>query len=122
MSQSRRDKAVILLAHGRPITEVSDEVGVSRQTIYNWLSDEEYQSLVDAEKTRIARSLSSRMLTVCDKALMHLDRITEGDTEVTMARDADIRLKADRLVLSRLRDLYELVDHEVRITRLEKRR
>jgi len=122
MRQSRRDKAVILIAQGRPITEVSDQVGVSRQTIYNWLSEDEYQRLVDAEKTRIVRSLSARMLSVCDKALKHLEDFYLSDAKVTMARDADIRLKADRLVLSRLRDLYELADHEVRITRLEKTR
>lgn len=122
MRQSRRDKAVILIAQGRPITEVSDEIGVSRQTIYNWLSEDEYQRLVDAEKTRIVRSLSARMLSVCDKALKHLEDFYLSDAKVTMARDADIRLKADRLVLSRLRDLYELADHEVRISRLEKTR
>jgi len=122
MTQSRRGKAVSLLARGRPITEVSDQVGVSRQTIYNWLDDDGYKMKVMSEKTRIVEALSSRMISVTDKALQHLEKIVSGDTDVTMARDADIRLKADRLVLQYLRDLYELSDHEVRITRLEKAR
>ena len=120
MTQSRRGKAVSLLARGRPITEVSDQVGVSRQTIYNWLDDDNYKRQVMSEKARIVEALSSRMISVTDKALQHLEKVTSGDTEFTMARDADIRLKADRLVLQYLRDLYELADHEVRITRLEK--
>jgi len=119
---SRRDEAVILLAHGRSITEVSDDVGVSRQTVYNWLSDEDYQRRIQDEKSRLIRSMSSLMASVCYKALLHIDKMTDGDTEVTMARDADVRLKADRLVLSKLRDLVELADHETRLTRLEMKR
>jgi transposase len=122
MTQSRRGKAVSLLARGRSITEVSDQVGVSRQTIYNWLDDDNYKRQVMSEKARIVEALSSRMISVTDKALQHLEKVTSGDTEFTMARDADIRLKADRLVLQYLRDLYELSDHEVRLTRLEKAR
>jgi len=122
MTQTRRDKAVILLAQGRPITEVSDEIGVSRQAIYNWLSDDDYQMQLQEEKMLIVKALSSRMISVCDKALQHLEKVTSGDTEFTMARDADIRLKADRLALSSLRDLYELTDHEVRISALERGR
>lgn len=121
MTQSRRDKAVILLAQGQSVTEVSDEIGVSRQAIYNWLSDDDYQRQVQDEKMLYMRLLSSRIVRVCDQALRHLEKVTEGDTDVTLARDADIRLKADRLALTQLRDLYELADHEVRISRLEKR-
>jgi len=121
VTQSRRDKAVILLAQGQSVTEVSDEIGVSRQAIYNWLSDDDYQRQVQDEKMLYMRLLSSRIVRVCDQALRHLEKVTEGDTDVTLARDADIRLKADRLALTQLRDLYELADHEVRISRLEKR-
>ena len=119
-TQSRRDKAVILLAQGTSITDVSDEIGVSRQAIYNWLSDEDYQREIQDEKMLYMRLLSSRMASVCEQALQHLEKVTAGDQSVTLARDADIRLKADRLALTQLRDLYELADHEVRLTRLER--
>jgi len=119
---SRRDKAVILLAQGKSVTDVSDQVGVSRQTIYTWLSDDDYKRQLQDEKMHLIRSLSSLMVSVCTNALRHLEKMTEGDQTVTLARDADVRLKADRLALSGLRDLIELADHEVRITTLEKRR
>jgi len=122
MTTSRRDKAVILLAQGKSVTDVSDQIGVSRQTIYNWLSDPDYQRQVDDQKTYLVRSLSSLMISVCANALRHLEKFTSGDQTVTLARDADVRLKADRLAVSRLRDLIELADHEVRISRLEKTR
>ena len=57
-TQSRRDKAVILLAQGTSITDVSDEIGVSRQAIYNWLSDEDYQRQVQDEKLLYMRVLA----------------------------------------------------------------
>ena len=114
---SRRDKAVILLAHGKSVTEVSDEIGVTRQTIYNWLSEDDYKRQVQDKRSLLIESISSRMASVCDNALRHLEKVTSDDD-----LDDEIRLKADRLVLSRLRDLYELADHEARLTRLENNR
>lgn len=121
MTQSRRDKAVILLAQGQSVTDVSDQIGVSRQTIYTWMDDPEMQKSIQSEKTRLIRTLSSLMIKVALQALSHLDEVTSGDPEVTMSRDVEVRLKADRLVIQKIRDLLELADHEDRITRLEER-
>jgi len=118
---SRRDQAVILLAQGKSVTDVSDSVGVSRQTIYTWMDDEEMQRSIQLEKTRLIRSLSALMIKVTLQALYHLDKVTEGDPEVTMARDVQVRLQADRLVIQKVRDLMEMADLEDRVSRLEER-
>ena len=118
---SRRDQAVILLAQGKSVTDVSDSVGVSRQTIYTWMDDEEMQKSIQVEKTRLIRSLSALMIKVTLQALYHLDKVTEGDPEVTMARDVQVRLQADRLVIQKVRDLMEMASLEERVSRLEER-
>ena len=118
---SRRDQAVILLAQGKTVTDVSDQVGVSRQTVYTWMDDQDLQRSIQAEKTRLIRSLSSLMIKVTLQALHHLDKVTEGDPEVTQARDIQVRLQADRLVLQKIRDLMEMASLEERVSRLEER-
>jgi len=42
-----RSKAAAMLAKGLPKTRVASEVGVSRETIYNWLDDPEFAEEVD---------------------------------------------------------------------------
>jgi hypothetical protein len=121
MRQSRRKKAIVMLAHGQSVTEVSDAVGVSRQTIYTWLADEDIQMAIHEEKTRMLTSLTGRLTAVCEKASEHMMHITSGDEDYTLARDVTVRLRADSIALSRLPTLIELADFDKRLTRLEKK-
>jgi DNA-binding XRE family transcriptional regulator len=104
-----------MLAHGQSVTDVSDAVGVSRQTIYTWLDDPSYQKMVDDEKSVILARMTGRLLSVCDQALQHLDAVTADEDETTSNR-----LRADSIALGRLASLLELADLDRRISRLEK--
>jgi hypothetical protein len=120
MRQSRRKKASLMLAHGQSVTDVSDAVGVSRQTIYTWMDDPSYQKMIDHERSVILARISGRLISVCEQALQHLDAVTAGDEDVTMARDVSVRLRGDSIALNRLASLLELADLDRRISRLEK--
>ena len=47
MLDERKLKTIELLAQGIHYTDISKQVGVSRQTIYDWLKDEEFKAELD---------------------------------------------------------------------------
>ena len=79
-----RGKVLDLVAAGRPVTQVAEDLGVTAQTIYNWRN----QELID---TGVEPGLSSVQLTELRAARR---RIKELETELAVTRRANELLKA----------------------------
>ena len=79
-----RRKVLDLVAAGRPVTQVAEDLGVTAQTIYNWRN----QELID---TGVEPGLSSVQLTELRAARR---RIKELETELAVTRRANELLKA----------------------------
>ena len=78
-----RRKVLDLVAAGRPVTQVAEDLGVTAQTIYNWRN----QELID---TGVEPGLSSVQLTELRAARR---RIKELETELAVTRRANELLK-----------------------------
>ncbi len=52
---TRLEQAARLLALGRPISEVAREVGVSRKTVYKWLTNSTFQALINQDRSALQR-------------------------------------------------------------------
>ncbi len=79
-----RWKVLDLVAAGRPVTQVAEDLGVTAQTICNWRN----QELID---TGVEPGLSSVQLTELRAARR---RIKELETELAVTRRANELLKA----------------------------
>ena len=79
-----RRKVLDLVAAGRPVTQVAEDLGVTAQTIYNWRN----QELID---TGVEPGLSSVQLTELRAARR---RIKELEAELAVTRRANELLKA----------------------------
>lgn len=116
MRQSRKLLAVDLLASGYPVSEVADAVHVSRQTVYNWMSDPEYTRQITDKRSEVMQSISARLISISSDAVDFLGHCVRGDFTDP---HASIRLRASALALGRLREIVDLADIEDRIRRLE---
>lgn len=92
MLDERQLKVCELLSQGMPITEISKNVGVSRQTIYTWKEMEEFKAELDKLGQEYISSAQGRLKNAAkDAADMLIDLLKKGKYEKTrLAAAADI--------------------------------
>ena len=110
----RQRRAIESLLTTADTTQAAELAGVSRQTIYRWMTEPQFNQALKAGTTAALDGISRNLVSTAKKAVRELDKILDGPDPRPKARAADI-------VLARLMQLRELVDLEARITELEKR-
>ena len=112
MSQTKKALALEVLSYGQSVEKASEVSQVSRQTVYNWLSQESFKNELRERQSVLFQSLSKRLIGITVKALQVLE-------DCLNSRNESIRLRASGIALSGLKNVMELSDFEERLTRLE---
>ena len=95
--KSKQTSAIDLLTSGKNVSEVAAEVGVTRQTIYNWQAkDEEFQDEFGQRLAELKQSQSQRTAEIVEKAFAAIESLLDSE-------DEKVRLKAATEVLKGLR-------------------
>jgi phage terminase small subunit len=110
----RRRKAVESLLTSGDVTCAALTAGISRETLYRWMKEEDFiQALKEAEAQAL-EGLSCSLVALGSKAANTLEAAMD-DTDVPAAA----RINAARVVLDNLLRLRELVNLEERVSKLE---
>jgi len=112
MSKTRKALALEVLSSGLSVEKASEVSHVSRQTIYNWLSQKSFKNELRKRQSVLFQSLSKRLMNITVKALQVLEDCLDS-------RNENIRLRASGIAISSLKNIMELADFEERITELE---
>ena len=84
MLDEKQLKCIELLMRGIPITEISKELKVSRQTIYNWKETEEFKAELDRVGQELLSSAIYKLKRAAPVAADKLiDLLTKGKYEKT---------------------------------------
>ncbi|MGL4571646.1 MAG: IS630 transposase-related protein [Clostridium sp.] len=82
--------AIQYILEGKQITDIAKALGVARQTIYNWLDDEEFKTEVDTLRREIQTSAKNY---VENNIRLYIDEI-EG---LALNKETSSKVKADLL-------------------------
>ncbi|MBM7836430.1 helix-turn-helix domain-containing protein [Clostridium sardiniense] len=82
--------AIQYILEGKQITDIAKALGVARQTIYNWLDDEEFKTEVDTLRREIQTSAKNY---VENNIKLYIDEI-EG---LALNKETSSKVKADLL-------------------------
>ena len=95
--KSKQTSAIDLLAAGKSVSEVAAEIGVSRQTIYNWQAkDGDFQDEFAQKLAELKRAQSKRTAEIVEKAFATIEALLDSE-------DEKVKLKAATEVLKGLR-------------------
>jgi len=114
MSKTRKALALEVLSSGLSVERASEVSQVSRQTVYNWLSDDGFKKELRKRQSFIFQTLSKRLVNITTQALQVLE-------DCLGSRNESIRLRASGIALSSLKNVMELSDFEDRLSELEER-
>lgn len=96
------------------ITEIQEEVGVSRQTIWKYQRDPEFQNELRRRRAELIKAAVGKMQTsLADVANVAIEIAT--DPEIS----SQIRLNACQIVFSQCRNWTELTDILERLEKVE---
>lgn len=112
----RKRKALEALLTSGDISQAANTAGVSRDSVYRWLQDSEFQQAMNAGTQAALQGLSQSLLTLGAAAAKTLQSALDDPTAPLAAR-----LRAADIVLTRLLQMRELVDLDKRLTELEKK-
>lgn len=87
--------AIKLLVDGQKVAKVAREVKVSRQTLYNWMSNEEFMQGIDKYKSELIKTANNKILSNVDKLTDNLIDLAENST------DQRVKLQAIKYLLDR---------------------
>jgi len=112
----RKRKALEALLTSGDISQAANTAGVSRDSVYRWLRDPDFQTALSNGTQAALQGLSQSLLTLGAAAAKTLQAALE-DTTAPLA----VKLRAADIVLTRLLQMRELVDLDKRLTELEKK-
>lgn len=87
LQNSTKNKAIKLLSSGMSKTDVANQLGVSRDVIYNWLKDAKFRDAINIEIDTSTKLLSIELAKLDIKATQAIARALDSD-------NASLALKA----------------------------
>lgn len=90
-----QEKAAILLASGQTITDVATNIGVQRNTLYEWLKKVVFVCYLNSQRKEQQSSLRNGLLSLYADAIRALK-------EVLNSEDNSNKLKAAMMIISRV--------------------
>ncbi len=110
----RKERAIESLISNGTVSNAANYAGISRETLYRWMKEDEFKKALDDATKEAISSLSCSLVGLGDKALACLDiALTSKDTPIsTKVRAADI-------VLGRMLELRQFFSLEDRLSKLE---
>jgi len=112
MSETKKALAFEALSSGLSIEKAGEVSHVSRQTIYNWLSQDDFKRELKARQREYFSQLSKRMTSLFMKALDVIEKSLDSRSEA-------MRLRASGLLISSYPHITEMTEFEERLSSLE---
>ena len=109
----RQRRAIMALLSEATVSAAAGRAGVSRETIYRYMTDAGFRAALTAAQSDALRLVTARLAALLERSL---DVIGEGLGD----RDARVKLRAASVVLGHVAGLLVYVDLEARITELER--
>ena len=97
MLDERKERAITLLLEGNKPTNISIVVGCARQTIYEWLKNDEFATELDRRRQEIITSGNSMILNKLSKYIDGVD-IIALDSESDKSRLDALTYLIDRVL------------------------
>jgi AcrR family transcriptional regulator len=110
---SRQKRAIMALLSEPTVKAAADRAGLSRETLYSYLSDAGFRAALTEAQSDAMRLVTTRLAALLERSL---DVIGEGLGD----RDAGVRLRAASVVLRHVAGLLEYVDLVGRVELLER--
>jgi transposase-like protein len=111
---AKRERAALMLAGGKSVAAVARELGCGVRTVYDWLGDSKYRSLVSRFRHRMLDRAIGLIAASTNKAVVTLRKLLDSESE-------GIRLKAATSLLDHSIRMREHIEMEERIAALEAR-
>lgn len=111
----RKRKALEAMLTSGDISQAAAAAGVSRDSLYRWLRDPDFQWAMTEGTQAALQGLSQSLITLGAAAARTLQAALDDPTAPLAAR-----LRAADIVLARILQMRELVDLDKRLTELEK--
>lgn len=115
MSKTKKALALEVLSSGLSVEKASEVANVSRQCVYNWMTQESFKKDLRRRQSILFQRLSKKLMNITVKALQVLENCLCSENE-------NIRLRSSGIALSSLKNVMELADFEDRLTALEDER
>jgi hypothetical protein len=110
--EGRMQQAAILVASGQTITDIAIEMKVSARSVYRWLSDPSFRTLVVEIRQRMLDVAVGRLADAACKAVDVL-------VELLADEKTSVKLRAAVAILENVTRLKEHLDFDQRILALE---
>ena len=104
--------AIELMAMGTPVEEVAENLSIPKVTIYRWLKEDDFKKELEEKSKAIINQLSRKLAGIV------FDNIGELEDLLTSS-NANVRVRAWGIVLSRLMEIIEISRLEERVSSLE---
>lgn len=111
----RQSIAIERLLNGGTVQGAADAAGVSRKTVYKWLSIPAFQEAINNAQAEAMARLSRALIALGGSAVLTLGEIMNDHTQ-----PAAVRVRAADIVTNRLLTMRESVEFEARLAELEK--
>lgn len=107
-------RAAVLLATGKSVRDVAGEIGAGERTIFSWMADEGFRTLVGENRDRMLSEALGRLSEGASEA---------ADTLRALLSDSasNVRLRAAVALLDSLLKVREYGDMAERLAELERR-
>ena len=111
----KKRKAVESLVANGDVSEAARYAGVSRDTLYRWLKQDDFRAALDAATRQALERLSRSLVALGDQAVGTLGSVMDDPDAAT-----GVRLRAAEATISNILKLRELVSLESRVSELER--
>lgn len=112
LSTVKRRAVLALVEHGS-VSRAADTCNLSRQSLYRWLREPEFERALREASSEQVIEASRRLTSLTMRAVDRLEKLLDSERELT-------QLKAVESILTHGARLRELVELEERITNLER--
>lgn len=92
MLDERKMKCITLKAQGMNVTDIAEEMGIARNTYYNWAADEEFTAELARREQEFISSARQTVISYAGKAVRQLIKIAETAESEKVRSDALAKL------------------------------
>lgn len=104
-----KNKAIQLLSAGVTKTEVANQLGISRDTIYDWLKDDAFRIAVNLAVDNNTKHLSNELAKLDNKAIDAIERALNHEN-VAIALKAALGFIEVRKSLNQIDNIYTRIE------------
>jgi transposase-like protein len=110
---SRQLKAIPILIGCDTVEGAAKEVGISKNTIYTWMQQEEFSKAVAEARKKLFDKAMHKLMNVSMKAVITLEKLLNAESEA-------VRRAAANDILGHILKYRELTEFEDRLETVEK--